>query len=93
MQEVWRAALGSDFMIEAQILENKIFFRKGMRLAGPLDYEEFYQSLVRIADELLVSSVEVFLVYLEHRKCEAVKTGSQDIDVQKSSESLILQSI
>ena len=90
---MWHAALGSDFMIEAQILENQIFFRKGMRLAGPLDYEEFYHSLVRIADELLVSSVAVFLAYLEHRKCKAVKPGSQDIDVQKSSESLILQSI
>ena len=80
-------------MIEIEVLENKTFFRDGMRLAGPLDHEDFHRSMVCIADELLVSSVDVFIVYLEHRKGEAVKTGSQDIDVQESSESLILQSI
>ena len=84
---------GFDYMIYLEVLENQFFFKEGMRLAGPLDQDDFHRSLVRIADELLVSSVDIFIVYLEHRKGESVKTGSQDIDVQQSSESLSLQSI
>lgn len=57
-------------MIKIEVLENKIFFRYGLRLVGPLDHAEFHQSLVRIADELHVPPVKVFIVYLEHRKME-----------------------
>ena len=37
-----------------EVLENKIYFRDGMRLAGPLNHERFLASIVRIADEFNV---------------------------------------
>jgi hypothetical protein len=46
---------------------------------------------VRIADELLVSSVEVLIIYLKQRKNEAAIDNPQEIDVHTTSGDFILQ--
>ena len=80
-------------MIKIEVLENKIFFRDGMRLAGPLAHDDFPNGLVRIADELRVLSVEILIVYLEHRKMEMGNDNNQEIEVFHSPDSLIPQTI
>ena len=69
-------------MLEVEVLGNKMYFRDELRLVGPLNYENFHHSLVHIADELRVLSVEVLIVYLEYRKSEVAKITSQEINVQ-----------
>ncbi len=51
-------------MIEIEILNTKIYFRDGIRLAGPLDHENFHQSLVLIADEFKVKPSMVLIAYI-----------------------------
>ena len=54
-------------MIEIEVLENKIFFKNGMKLAGPLDYEDFHGSLLTIADEFQVRPSIILSLYLSNR--------------------------
>jgi hypothetical protein len=66
-------------MIELEVLDNKIFFRDGIRLAGPLDHVNFHQSLVRIADELQVRPAKILSLYLNNRK--KIDAPDDEIDV------------
>ena len=58
--------MGYEYMLEIEVLENKIFFRDGMRLAGPLDHDDFPSGLVRIADEFQVEPSKVLIAYIEY---------------------------
>lgn len=53
-------------MIEIEVLETKVYFRKGMRLAGPLDLGCILTSLVCIADEFQVEPSMVLIAYIEY---------------------------
>ena len=59
--------MGSESMIEIEVLENKIFFRDGMRLAGPIDNDEHLLSIVNIANEFNVRPTMILSLYLSHR--------------------------
>ena len=54
-------------MIEVEVLENRIYFRKGIRLAGPIDPDEQIRSIVKIAGEFSVRPNTILCLYLENR--------------------------
>lgn len=55
-------------MIEVEVLESKIFFRDGMRLAGPIDNDKQLVSIVNIANEFNVRPAKILSLYLSNRK-------------------------
>ena len=71
-------------MIEIEVLENKIFFKKGMMLVGPLDLERFYSSIVEIASELNEKPVLILSLYIGNRNIIAVR-NDEEILIQDMS--------
>jgi len=76
-------------MIEVEVLENKIYFRKGMRLVSPLDHEEFPRRIVRIADELQVEPSYVLIAYLEHWLESNPKVFDVDLNLEAPTELIL----
>jgi hypothetical protein len=64
-----------------------------MRLAGPLDYEKFHRSIVRIADEFNVRPSSILSIYIIHRN-QGDSLFDEEIlihDISRSSFTLSIQ--
>jgi hypothetical protein len=73
-----------DIMIEVEILENKTYFRYGLRLAGPLDQECLFSSIIEIASELNVKPVLILCLYIDKRN-HAVAQDDEEVLIHNIS--------